>query len=298
MKNSIYIFLCVVIFFTTVNSLAQTKKNRLQPGRMYEAGETLFAPRFGFTAKVPEGWEGMLPRESEVFLLTTTTTTYGEIYVFGREQGELASMRDSWLKGFDLSETIRLKAINPSIAEDMLSAEVVAEGEYINKGNKGFAVSRCSASGPCVTILMVAPLQFYETVKTTVIQFMKSSSFQPSSNASPYADFNWTEFLSNKVLATYASVQGGSKETQVHLCADSTFNADIKKSGVLKNQNPQYRGRSSGKWMVTGTGAETTIRFTFNKKNLPSLEAPLIIKDEQVYSNGERYFVGKSDKCK
>ena len=35
------------------------KKNRIQPGRMYAAGETLFAPRFGFSATVPEGWEGM-----------------------------------------------------------------------------------------------------------------------------------------------------------------------------------------------------------------------------------------------
>jgi len=298
MKNLKYIILFLCGSFATFSGTGQSKKNRLQPGRMYEAGETLFAPRFGLISIVPGGWQGMLPRESEVFLLTTTTSTYGEIYVFGREQGELAAMSDAWLKGFDLSETIRLKAAKPIITDGVLTAEVIAEGEYINKGNKGFAIARCSSSGACVTALMVAPIQFYESVKSTVVQFMNTSRFEPPSNASPYTDFDWKDFLSNNVLAMYASVQGGSKETLVHLCADGTFTADIKKSGILKNQNPQYRGRSSGKWMVTGTGEETTIQFTFTKKNLPPFETHLTIKDEKVFSNGERYFVGQSDKCK
>lgn len=61
--------LCLIFIALTFQSVAQKKKVRLQPGKMYEPGETLYAPRFGFIAKVPEGWEGILPRESEVFLL-------------------------------------------------------------------------------------------------------------------------------------------------------------------------------------------------------------------------------------
>jgi len=293
-----YFNLIVILLMVISSSVYAQKKSRIQPGRLYKSGETLFAPRFGFTATVPEGWEGMLPRENEVFLLTTTTSTYGEIYVFGRPEGNLALMADAWNKGFDLSETIRLKALKPVIKDDVLSSEVVAEGQYINKGNKGFAITRCSPNGPCVTIFMVAPIQFYEAVKSTVIQFMDTSKFEPPSTTSPYSDFDWTEFLSNSTLIAYAAPTGGSKKTQFHLCGDGTFMADIKKTGFFKNQNPAYHGHLTGKWVVTGTGEETTIQFTFNKKDLAPFETQITIKEEQVYSNGERYFVGKSDKCK
>jgi len=291
--------LTCLVFFNVLQGLAQNNKGRLQPGRLYEPGETLYAPRFGFIAKVPEGWEGMLPRETEVFLLMTTTSTYGEVFMFGREKGDLNSMRETWVKGFVLSETMRLKATDPAIADDMLMGEVVIEGEYINKAFKGFAVAKCNPSGPCITTLMVAPEQYYEAVKATVVQVMKNSSFEPPSTASPYAKFDWNEFLSNKVLVTYGFEQGGSKESEIHLCADGTFSADIKKTGFMKNQNPEYRGRSAGKWTVTGSGPSATIQFTFSgKKSIPVLEAPLLIEDEKVLSNGERYFVGQSDKCK
>ena len=105
MNKFISPFFLLLTFFTLSVGLAQTNKGRIQPGRLYKPGESLYAPRFGFTAKVPEGWEGMLPRETEVFLLMTTTATYGEVFMFGRDKGDLNSMRDAWVKGFELSPT-------------------------------------------------------------------------------------------------------------------------------------------------------------------------------------------------
>lgn len=290
--------LLILLILVSVQGLAQTNKGRIQPGRLYEPGEMLYAPRFGFTAKVPEGWEGMLPRETEVFLLMTTTATYGEVFMFGREKGDLNSMRDAWVKGFELSETMKLKATNATIEEELLKAEVKIEGEYINKSFKGYAVARCNPSGPCITTLMVAPEMYYEAVKAMVINVMQTSTFEPPSTASPYTNFDWNEFLSNKVLVAYGFEQGGSKENEIHLCADGTFSANIKKTGFMKDQNPEYRGRTSGTWTVSGTGPSTTIQFVFSKKDLPIFEAPLLIEDEKILSNGERYFVGKSDTCK
>src|SRR5688572_16621778 len=105
----------LLIVFTCFQSVHAQKKKRLQPGKMYEVGDTLYAPRFGYIATVPQGWHGTLPRESEVFLLTTTTSTYGEIYVFGRNEGDLAVMAEAWTKGVDLSETIKIKAVKPEL---------------------------------------------------------------------------------------------------------------------------------------------------------------------------------------
>jgi len=292
------ILLSLLLIALSFQSSAQKKKSRLQPGKMYEPGETLYAPRFGFIAKVPEGWEGILPRESEVFLLSTTTSTYGEIFIFGNEQGDLNTMLKNWNKGVDLSESIRLKAINPTIQDGVLSCEITAEGDYVNKGYKGFAIARCSPSGPCVTTLMIAPPQFYESVKNTVTEFMKSSTFEPPSKASPYEDFDWQDFLSDKVLVTYASAEGGSKETMIHLCKDGSFTANIKKKGFFKEQNPAYKGTLTGQWTAKGDGEKANLQFIFTNKSLSPVEVPLTIGDEKITSNGERYFVGNSDKCK
>ncbi len=289
---------CLLLVALSIQVTAQKKKSRLQPGKMYEPGETLYAPRFGFIAKVPEGWEGILPRESEVFLLSTTTSTYGEIFVFGNEHGDLNTMLKNWNKGVDLSETIRIKAINPTIEDGFLSSEITAEGDYVNKGFKGFVAARCSPSGPCVTTLMIAPPQFYESVRNTVTEFMKSSTFEPPSNASPYEDFDWQDFLSNKVLVNYASAEGGSKESMIHLCKDGTFTATLKKKGFFKEQNPAYKGTLTGQWTAKGDGEKATLQFIFTNKSLSPVEVPLTISDEKITSNGERYFVGNSDKCK
>ncbi len=291
--NSLICLLLVVSFQVS----AQKKKSRLQPGKMYEAGETLYAPRFGFSATVPVGWEGVLPRESEVFLLTTTTATYGEIFVFGREHSDINSLKTMWSKGVDLSETIRLKAVYITEQDRMLTTEIIGDGEHVNKGYKGYVVARCSPSGPCVITLMIAPIQFYESVKNTVTEFMKNSKFEPPSNVSPYADFDWQDFLSNKVLATYASAEGGSKETMIHLCKDGSFTASIKKKGFFKEQNPSYKGTMTGQWAAKGDGENATLQFIFTNKSFAPIEVSLTIKDEKVISNGERYFVGKSDKC-
>lgn len=290
--------LSILIGLAAMPAWAQKKKGRIQPGRIYEPGETLYAPRFGFSAVVPAGWEGLLPRESEVFLLTTTTATYGEIFVFGREQGTLSILHDSWQKGVALSETINLKAVNATIQGDLLTADVVATGEFINKGFQGFAVARCNPAGPCVITLLVAPPQYFQSVKATVTDFMKASSFDSPNSYSPYADFDWTEFLANKVLMSYESVRGGNAENRIHLCQDGTFEATIKKSGMFKSENADYRGNSTGTWLVSGKGEQTMITFSFAKNKHVPLEAPLLIKDEKIYSNNVRYFIGQSDRCK
>lgn len=297
MKNlPILLMLLLIVFSFQANG--QKKKSRLQPGRLYEGGETLFAPRLGFTARVPDGWQGLLPQETEVFSLSSMTSTFGEMYVFGREQGDLAAMQASWGKGIDFTESIRLKAIDPVIKNGILSSEVIGEGDAVNRGNRAFAIARCNPSGPCVTLLMLAPKQFYDAVSNVAIKFMESGSFEAPSNVPIHADLDWKEFLSNKSLLAYVDVNGGSKENTVNFCADGTFTSSVKKKGFLKKENPKYNGNNAGQWTTEGIGEQTRLRLTFKKKDVPPLEVVLTIKDEKIFANGERYFIAQSTKCK
>ncbi|MBL7845658.1 MAG: hypothetical protein KF846_12225 [Cyclobacteriaceae bacterium] len=300
MNKIISLLFLLAVLITPRVAHAQGKKSRLQPGKFYEAGETLYAPRFGFTAKVPAGWQGSLPRESEVFLLQTTTPdVFGEVYVFGREVSDLASLKKIWIEGTDLSESIRIKAVDPVIKGDMISSEVVGEGQSINKGNRGYIAARCNPDGPCITAFTIMPKQFYEPIKNAMEQFLLAATFEPPNNASPYATLNWNEFLANKALVTYAYVEGGSKDSEIHLCANGSFTATIKKTGFMKNQNPQYHGKLSGTWSTKGIGEQTNITFTFSEKSkLAPIEIALTIKEDKVYAGDERYFVAQSTKCK
>jgi hypothetical protein len=298
MKIFFSLFVTTLLLTFSFQAEAQNKKSRVQPGRMYAPGDTLFAPRLGFTARVPEGWEGTLPRESEVFLLTSVTSSYGEMFVFGNASGELNSLKGKWENGVALSESVIMKAMNPLIKDGLLTSDVTADGYFVNKGYKAFAAARCNPSGPCIIALLFAPAQFIEANKTIATNFLQKGIFQEPSDSSPYENFDWKEFLSNKVVITYLSMQGGTKESEIHLCANGTFQSDIKKSGIFKNENPLYRGRNSGTWEVTEKGEQAVLKFLFKNKKLAPIEAPVLIDDEKIISNGERYYLGHSDKCK
>lgn len=286
----------LLVLLMAIGSVCGAQSKRIQPGKIYEAGEALYAPRLGFKATVPSGWTGVLPRQSEVFLLTSTTSG-AEIFVLGREKGPLDLLKQVWDEGVDMNGQIGLKAKGSSLTNGTLSAEVIATGQYINKGFRAYAVARCGDSGPCVTALGVMPAEEYEAVRKVVESFMSSSLFEVPSLASPYADFNWKEFLTNKMVTTYAFLEDGSKETSVHLCASGKFTAKVKKKGILQHQNPEYKGKLSGTWSVEGIGEKCKLRLVFDK-GLPDLTTELTIKDEQIYSGLERYFVANSDACK
>lgn len=297
MRSFLMITLAMAISFSGVG---QGKKwSRIQPGAFYDAGEGLFAPRLGFKATVPAGWQGSLPRESEVFLLQTVASdVFGEIFVFGREPIALEELRKKWIEGAALSESIRIKAKEPQVKGDMLVAEVVGEGEAINKSNRGYAVARCNPNGPCVVALATMPRQFFEQIREVAERFIREGTFETPSNASPYADFDWQEFLSQKMCVTYAYLEGGSKESEVHFCSDGTFKATVRKKGLFENQNADYAGKLVGKWTTSGKGENTqlTLEFT-SKKKLPPLVIPLRIREEQIFVNQERYFVARSTEC-
>lgn len=256
----------------------------------------MYAPRLGFRASVPQGWTGVLPRESEVFLLSSFTSP-AEIFVLGRETGTVEQLKTSWEQGFDIDENIRIKAKGASIVNGTLTAEVVATGDFINKSMRGYAVARCSAQGPCVTTLAVMPANLFDEIKKVSDGFMAAASFEAPSSASPYADFNWKEFLTGKMVTTYAYLEQGSKETTIHLCADGRFTAKATKKGILSRQRPEYKGRLSGTWTVEGIGERGQITLNFDK-GLPPIKAELTIRDEKIFADTERYFVGASDQCK
>ena len=288
----------IVIILLSIPSLAVlAQKERLKPGKMYEAGEVMFAPHFGFTATVPQGWTGVLPRDSEVFLLSSQTKPI-EIFVFANEKGDLNTIKSNWEKGVPMDDQIKLKPKNATIQNGLLTSEVVAAGPTTDKGKRAYAVARCSEHGPCVISLAFMAAADFDTAKKTVDDFMTQAKFEAPSLASPYEKFDWKKFLAGKTLIAYDLREKGSKENKVDLCSDGTFTASISKKGIMKNQNPEYKGKMSGIWTAEGIGETGTLVLEFKKKDLKSMQIMMTIRDEQIFANQERYFAGVSEKCK
>jgi hypothetical protein len=181
--------------------------------------------------------------------------------------------------------------------DGLLHSEVIAEGERINKSYRAYIVSKCSEYGPCVSVLMITPGQFYDNIRTEMMAMMKGSTFSEPQNVSPYVDFDWQRFLSNKSLVAYQVESTGKRQNVLDLCLDGTFSANIKRSGWLKDETGKYIGKHKGTWTVSGNGPETMLRLEFTKKNLAPVEVPLKIEEEKVFANGIRHYAGYSQKC-
>jgi len=218
--------------------------------------------------------------------------------LFARQEGNPETLKSAWKQGAALTDGIYLRAADEIRQDgDLFYAEVQGEGERINKNYKGFIIGKCSPHGPCVTLLMITPEQFYETTRDEMLAFMEASEFGEPGSANPYVDFNWQDFLASKVLVTYQMTQGAKRQNMVHLCSDGSFQSNIHQTGWLKQENKAYMGKNSGTWSVEGTGPETVLTLTFEKEKIPPIQVMLSIREEKIYAAGERYYAGFSDQC-
>ncbi len=290
-----------IIFFTILigHSLMAQVSERIRPGIMYNEGTNLESPKYGFTATIPDNWTGMLPQGTEIFMLHRTDGTSGEVLMFARPEGDLDLITDNWKNGAALTDAIYLKAEETDIVRegDMAYSPVTGEGERINPQYKGFIFARCGEYGPCVTLLMITPEQFFDDVRAEMMEFMKRASFTEPSNRNPYENFNWQEFLSGKVMVTYEMDQGAKRQNMINLCADGTFQTNIRQSGWLKQDNKAYMGKKTGRWNVEGNGPETVLNLVFDKEKAPPIDMVVSIQDEKIFVRGVRYYAGYSDYC-
>jgi hypothetical protein len=293
------IYFAIVGLLVAVNSFAQElPSNRLKPGTLYHPGDSIKSPRLGLSARIPEGWDGVLPRDTEVFLLMPNTNIVGEMFVLVNEKLDLAGQRKRWESGAELAPGLKLQIDGDITVRDgdILSANGKAVGAQANAQNRVYLVARCSPYGFCVAAVVLADNSSLERVKQGLQSLVSSISFKKPSTDSPYKNFDWKPFLSGKILLGINYEEGGKKEDEVDLCADGTFESRITRTGIFKGQAKKYQGKESGKWDVKSDGEKATLTFTFEK--LDPVVIDLLAKDEEIYIRGARYFVGESERCK
>jgi len=279
---------------------AQLPSNRIKPGTIYEAGQTVRSPRLGLTTQIPNGWSGALPRDAEVFLLLPQGMDIGEIYVVLNENINLEGQRKRWEAGMDLNG-VKLQPEGAIIMRGAatLAANAKLTGTGANQQQKIYLEAKCSPAGFCMSFILTADPSSFINVKKALQEFVDNTSFGQPTNESPYLNFDWKKFLAGKILLASGYENNSKRENEVSLCADSTFRSNITRTGIFKDQAKEYQGNKTGYWSVKSNGEKATITLSFKtKKKLAPFSVELVAKDEQIYINGQRYFIGESDVCR
>src|SRR5882672_9906759 len=196
-----YSLACMGLFMSLA-AFAQLPSNRVKPATMYHAGDTVRSPRLGLQTRIPQGWSGVLPRDTEVFLLMPESNTVGEIYVVVNEKMDLEKQKKRWQAGTELSPGLILQPQSEVTTRGtgILSAVGKIAGANANQQTRIYAEAKCSPVGFCITYLATSDAPNIENVKKALQTFVDNTVFQQPSTESPYVHFNWKKFLDGKIL--------------------------------------------------------------------------------------------------
>lgn len=287
-----------MLAFLSVASLNLKAQERIRPGILYQSNDTIHAPRYGITSVIPDGWAGVLPQQTEMFLLMSKDNPESSIYAFGVEDTESA-LRERWTNGPGLEVENNIKLVRSSdVFErgDAIAADLIVENSTNNL--KGYIEAKCSDYGRCLTLLLVVPEPFLEKAKAGLQQFMDYTVMSEPTMGDIYDDFVWADFFGGKFLATRQinPYEKEKRKNEIWLCPDGTFRSVIRIKGFANVPKP-VSGRKSGTWEATGTGSTGILRLVFNKMEDP-VEVSTEIRDDKLYINNIRYFVMQNTTCK
>ena len=282
--------LCIVFAATQLNGQA-----KLIPSKHYSSGDVLYGAKSGIKSVVPQGWSGMLPRDSEIFLLLPEDGSNGEIYITADTGIDEKQRKSNWLAGLELGNGNVLKSDGKifkrrkSLASEIHLTQKTIEG-------RGYIENQCGPYGACVTATLLGAPQDFVKMQKALYEFMDNITWVEPNLQADYGDFNWSEYLSGKHLLNYDYVPNAKSENDLWLCPDGTFTTKLKRGGLLKDQAQQYKGNKKGTWVTSSTGQNGVLTLNFEK--LDPLQVTLKVDDDRIYLNDKRHFVMKATVCK
>lgn len=269
---------------------------KLRPGVIYEAGDQLYSPTYGIRGEVPLGWQGALPRDTELFLLVPThVTTDVEIYTFVAED-ELSAIQERWEQPIEISSGILAQPQgDPKQEEDML----IQNFSFSNRPDyEAVGYAKCGAFGQCTVSFLVGNLKQMPKARQSQEEFMQSLAFEKPDPNAAREPFDWQAFLPDKHIFTYYAMRGNPNKNNLYLCPDGTFTSDISRKSMVEALD-NHTGRQKGTYElnVKDNGTADLI-LNFKKKKLPPLQVNLMMEDDKLYMNEVRVMAIMNTECK
>jgi hypothetical protein len=241
---------------------------------------------------------GVLPRDTEMFLLMSKDNPESSIYAFAFDDTR-EDLRKRWTEGpgLEVENNIRLVRSSEVFSRgDVIAADLTVENSTNN--SNGYIEAKCSEYNKCLVLLLITRESFLEKTKSGLKQFMDNSELSEPTLGDIYESFDWSDFFGGKYLATRQinPYEKARRNNQLWMCPDGTFKSYIKIKGFAEVP-AKIRGDRSGTWEAEGTGPQGILRLYFKKLDQP-VEVPAELRDDQLFINDIRYYVMQNNRCK
>lgn len=277
-------YLAIFLSLIINSSLAQ---DRLEGGRVYQAGESFVAPIVGIKVSVPEHWKGYYPHQSEIFAMANDSSIDVRCMYFANK-ATLKKLASNWKKGFPLAEGLSIQ-LNGRISqvEDVMTAQLMVES---NPSLEGQVLAKCGPFGYCITAMVYGQVSEIKHYRDRLLPIISEIEFVKPVPRSIADAFDWQKELTGKYLFAYDRAKASKKEGQIWLNLDGTFKSKMKSTGMFKDQTGKYRGTKKGSYLLYNEKNGEPAKLVLLFPKLPEVTLQLEKKGDQFYINSQEFY--------
>ncbi|MGB0722831.1 MAG: hypothetical protein ACPGU7_10600 [Gammaproteobacteria bacterium] len=259
----------------------------IEPGRLYEGPQRLFAPAYGTGFDLPSGWRGLHPPGAEMFLMERPGKA-GLLVILGAG-GSDAEITRALAGNIPLDAQTVLSPIGPTE-----TTEGVHSNRFDVQGNAslvGFGIAKLFDSGVGIGVLSVGPGKDTE-LETAARTVFNSLGYEKPSGPTLADGTLWSDYLAGKKLE-YLVSDGGRRHDIMRLCRDGSV--------FRRNSGSSFGGlgvgtaasQAGGRWQVEGFGGQATLHIQLH--NGDSARWRLSRPGGKLHLDGQRWFITRGD---
>jgi len=271
---------------------------QVQRAKLYNSGDSLFSIRHGTQVKIPQGWRGGVPQDTEVLLLVPNKPADDQLYV-NANVGETASeIKARWLEGIDLGYGFILEAKGDIKLEDqVVSAEFTSQNS-VSAQRRTFGKTICGPYQICITAFVSGQAKNAPENLNALNSLISSVTFAEPQPEGQKDYVDWEDFFGNKYVYTFETARANKKVNEIWFCEDGSFTSKLKRKGKLASIDNKYLlKKRTGKWSITDKGGTDSLTLNYDDERIPEFSVPVEMVDQKLFINGNRHYRTVLSEC-
>ncbi len=285
----------ILLFAVALAVASGDTSAQIEPGRIYEGGETISDPTVGLALTLPGGWRGRLAPGGESFLMESTA---GDAYmvVMGDQVSE-AEARALLAQPVDVGSGVVL--VPSGAVRDVGAGHLTSDFSVTGAAAEltGTVDVRLTSSGLGVAFVLLAPPAAAETHRASMREFALSLGVTDPVAAPAGGGDEWEPWLRGRYLAHFYTNTGYTESRELWLCSDGTFWYDSQGGGFGGGASGAVQSRGGGRWSASGAGASGTLVLEWSGGGSNTWALEFDYDADRLYVNGERMLRGANERC-
>ncbi|WP_440903891.1 hypothetical protein ACMZOO_13730 [Catenovulum sp. SX2] len=275
-----YLLTIICLIFGSLS--AQT----LQVGKLYNGPIKLSVADINATFSVPEQWQGILPQNSEVFVMQSTVSASQNVLLIA-QQTDLNNLKQQMSESIDFGDGFVLVPKGQVTVID--NTQIKASYSVAQSDDKfALVISVVGEAGWAISAVGIATNQDKSALEQTTRQIASSIVFE-SVQAAPLQHNAWYPHLSNRKLTYFYTSSGYTEEQYIWLCGNNTFYKSFNSGGFGGGASGALASKDGGQWRTSGNLNSGTLELYFNDGRI-SQYTLTHEGDTKLFLDGKRWF--------